>query len=87
MAALLKADGFTLVSSPKNAEVLIVNTCGFIAPARDESISTLQKLSARKNPVRCSLLLAAFHSAVENNSFPLSQALMAFWVLADGWTS
>ncbi len=37
--------GYTFTDNPKQAEVLIVNTCGFIKPARDEAIQTLQQLS------------------------------------------
>jgi ribosomal protein S12 methylthiotransferase len=50
MAALLEADGYKSTSSPARADVLIVNTCGFIAAAREESFQELKKLSSRKKP-------------------------------------
>jgi len=57
MAALLARDGFQPEAQAARADVLIVNTCGFIAPARDESIETLRRLAAAKRPGQ--LLIAA----------------------------
>jgi len=48
MAALLRRAGHTLVQEPARARVLIVNTCGFIAPAREESLQVLRELATRK---------------------------------------
>ncbi len=50
MARLLSADGYRPAPDPQQAEVLIVNTCGFIAPAREESYRTLNELAAHKRP-------------------------------------
>jgi ribosomal protein S12 methylthiotransferase len=48
MAQLLMAEGYRPLSAPSRAEVLIVNTCGFIAPAREESIQHLRTLARKK---------------------------------------
>lgn len=48
MAHLLEAEGYRSVASPAWADVLIVNTCGFIETARDESYQVLGKLAAKK---------------------------------------
>ena len=48
MAQLLSRSGFYPVENPKRAEVLIVNTCGFIGPAKDESLRVLGELAAQK---------------------------------------
>ena len=48
MAQLLGRDGYAASSSPDDAEVLIVNTCGFIGPASDESYQVLSELAANK---------------------------------------
>ncbi len=48
MAQLLTRDGFQGTESPKEANVLIVNTCGFIGPAKDESFEVLQELAENK---------------------------------------
>jgi ribosomal protein S12 methylthiotransferase len=48
MADLIDRAGYTPVSKPSQASVLIVNTCGFIQPAREESISVLKGLAEKK---------------------------------------
>ena len=57
MAQLLLKDGFSASEDPALADVLIVNTCGFIGPSRDESIEVLQELAAEKEEGQ--LLIAA----------------------------
>jgi len=57
IARLLAQAGYTGVSDPAQAEVLIVNTCGFIEAARAESLRVLRELAARKRPGQ--LLIAA----------------------------
>ncbi len=47
MIAALEGAGWTLASGPGDAEVLIVNTCGFISAAKKESIETSLELKAR----------------------------------------
>ena len=48
MAQLLIAAGYELVENPKWARILIVNTCGFIASAKEESLDALSELAAKK---------------------------------------
>ena len=57
MAALLQKSGFRGIDDPDDASVLIVNTCGFIEDARQESIGALRELAARKQ--KNQLLIAA----------------------------
>jgi ribosomal protein S12 methylthiotransferase len=57
MAQLLGGAGFQSTADAREAEVLIVNTCGFIGPAKQESIDTLTALAGRKK--RGQLLIAA----------------------------
>jgi ribosomal protein S12 methylthiotransferase len=57
MAQLLDRAGSGGVDNPAEADLLIVNTCGFIAPARDESLGALRELAAGKRPGQ--LLIAA----------------------------
>ena len=57
MAELLTRKGYQLTDNPELAEVIIVNTCGFIGPARDESFQVLGDLAAQKR--RGQLLIAA----------------------------
>jgi ribosomal protein S12 methylthiotransferase len=48
MAQLLVRDGYNAVEDPALANVLIVNTCGFIGPAKQESINVLRELADGK---------------------------------------
>ena len=57
MAALLHKSGFQGSQDPNDASVLIVNTCGFIEGARQESIGALRELAAQKG--KNQLLIAA----------------------------
>ena len=50
MAALLDGAGMRGVDDARRAEVLIVNTCGFIESARQESLEALRELAAHKTP-------------------------------------
>jgi ribosomal protein S12 methylthiotransferase len=54
---LLTQGGLRGVEKPEQAEVLIVNTCGFIKPASDESITELRNLAKRKK--KGQILIAA----------------------------
>ncbi len=57
MAQLLMNDGYEPVESARKAGVLIVNTCGFIGPAKEESLNTLKELAEKKKDGQ--LLIAA----------------------------
>ena len=48
MAQLLLRDGYRSMDDPDKAAVLIVNTCGFIGPAKEESYKVLGELAASK---------------------------------------
>lgn len=54
---LLKQDGYDIVADAAQAEILIVNTCGFIAPAKEESIDTIFEMAQYKKTGKCRLLL------------------------------
>jgi ribosomal protein S12 methylthiotransferase len=49
MAQVLNAGGMRGSTDPQDAEFLIVNTCGFIDAAKQESIDTLQELADMKS--------------------------------------
>lgn len=57
MAQLLSQAGYRLSENPDRAGVLIVNTCGFIGPAKQESLQVLGELAAHKR--KGQLLIAA----------------------------
>jgi len=57
MHDLLARRGYEPVAQPRAAEVVIVNTCGFIGPSRDESMGVLREMAGQKRPGQ--LLVAA----------------------------
>ena len=48
MLALLKQNGYVLTVKPNEADIAIVNTCGFIQAAKEEAIDTILELGALK---------------------------------------
>lgn len=57
LGGLLSA-GFGLAEDPFEAEVVMVNTCGFINDAKEESIERILELAALKEQGNCLLLVA-----------------------------
>ena len=57
MAQLLIRDGYHPVNDLTHAQVLIVNTCGFIGPAKQESLEVLRELAEGKQ--KNQILIAA----------------------------
>ncbi|MBR6089013.1 MAG: 30S ribosomal protein S12 methylthiotransferase RimO [Anaerolineaceae bacterium] len=49
MGNLLTRQGYSFEGDPGKAEVIIVNTCGFIRPAREEAIETINDLAKQKS--------------------------------------
>ena len=58
MLGLLRRSGYEFTPDPQEAEVLIVNTCGFIDPAKEESIDTILEMAQYKERGRCRVLVA-----------------------------
>ncbi len=56
----LEKKGFNIVGETKNADIIIVNTCGFINSAKEEAINTLLDMAEYKNEDagRCKCLIA-----------------------------
>ena len=52
MLGLLQLDGYQLVDDPDGADFVIINTCGFIEDARNESLATIDEMIALKNADR-----------------------------------
>lgn len=57
MLGILSEDGFDITYDPSEADVIIVNTCGFIEAAKQESIEAILEMAEYKNG-RCKLLIA-----------------------------
>jgi ribosomal protein S12 methylthiotransferase len=51
--------GYELVNDPSAADVIVVNTCGFVEAAKQESIDTIFELAEMKSRGRCEKLVVA----------------------------
>ena len=52
-----KSHEFNIVNDPKEADIIVVNTCGFIESAKEEAINTILEMAEYKNG-RCKFLIA-----------------------------
>jgi ribosomal protein S12 methylthiotransferase len=59
MLGTLAANGFELSAEPERAEVVIINTCGFIEEAKQESINAIIEHGGLKKSGSCRVLIAA----------------------------
>ncbi|MEI8350799.1 MAG: 30S ribosomal protein S12 methylthiotransferase RimO [bacterium] len=59
MAAVLRSEGIGLASSPETADVVLVNTCGFIGDAKTESIDAILRACAWKQSGACKAVVVA----------------------------
>lgn len=58
MAALLTSHGYGITKSPGEAHILIVNTCAFILPAKEEAIEAILLMAQYKGAGACTYLVA-----------------------------
>ncbi len=49
MMGMLVQGGHTLCATPQEAEAIIINTCGFIEPAKEEAINTILEMAQYKH--------------------------------------
>jgi ribosomal protein S12 methylthiotransferase len=59
MAGLLQQSGYEMVEEPADADVVMVNTCGFIEAAKAESIDTIIEIARLKEEGRIKKLVVA----------------------------
>jgi ribosomal protein S12 methylthiotransferase len=59
MSGLIHQRGFKLVEKPEDATVIIVNTCGFIDAAKEESVNTILNLAEYKETARLKALIVS----------------------------
>ena len=57
MLGVAENAGYQHTADPAEAEVIVVNTCGFIDPAKKESIDTILELADQKQSGRCRKLV------------------------------
>ncbi len=57
MLGILTAAGHEITNQPDEADILIVNTCGFIESAKQESINAILEMAQYKNGGKCARLV------------------------------
>lgn len=57
MIGVFEKENFKIVSDPKDADIIVVNTCGFIGKAKEEAINTLLEMAEYKKN-KCKYLVA-----------------------------
>lgn len=67
MLGLLTGAGHKIVADPESADIIIVNTCGFIESAKQESIDSILEMAEYKNG-RCKALIVTGCLAERYNS-------------------
>ncbi|SMC21719.1 ribosomal protein S12 methylthiotransferase [Clostridium acidisoli DSM 12555] len=50
-------NNFEIVNDPKLADIIMVNTCGFIEASKQESIDTILEMAEYKNKYNCKMLI------------------------------
>lgn len=57
MLGLIHEDNFEITNDPAEAEIIIVNTCGFIESAKEESINTILQMAEYKKSGSCRYII------------------------------
>lgn len=58
MIGLAKNNNLEIVNDEKEAEIIVINTCGFIESAKQEAINTILEMAEYKNTGNCKFLIA-----------------------------
>ena len=80
MLGILRSRGFDLASSIDEAEIAVINTCGFIRPAVDEAIDTILEFVNLKKQGRLKKLVVA-GCFVQRYGYKLQREIQE----VDGW--
>ncbi len=59
MLGLLQGNGHVVTASQEEAEIIVVNTCGFIDRAKQESIDAILEMAQQKSSGKCRRLIVA----------------------------
>ncbi len=57
MIGLFEKHGFEVVNNPQKAEIILINTCGFIESAKTEAIDIILEMSGYKKK-NCKYIIA-----------------------------
>src|SRR5262245_3775164 len=73
MLGKLAQDGYALVPETSGADVVVVNTCGFIEPARQESLAVIREMLALKEQGKVGAVVVAGCLAQRNQEDLLAE--------------
>jgi ribosomal protein S12 methylthiotransferase len=59
MLGHLSQEGYSSTPNPSEAQLIVINTCGFIDAAKEESINTILEMGAYKTTGQCQTLVVA----------------------------
>lgn len=54
---IFKKEKFNIVNNPEEAEIIVINTCGFIESAKQEAINTILEMAEFKENGKCRYLI------------------------------
>ena len=54
---IFKKENFEIVKKPEDAEIIVINTCGFIQSAKEEAINTILEMAEYKEKGNCKYLI------------------------------
>lgn len=55
---IFKREKFEIVNNPQEAEIIVINTCGFIESAKEEAINCILEMAEYKKTSNCKYLIA-----------------------------
>lgn len=58
MIGTFKENDCNIVNDPSKADVIVINTCGFIVSAKEEAINTILEMAEYKKSANCKVLIA-----------------------------
>lgn len=75
MIYILEENGYKIIENPEKAENIIINTCCFIKPAKEEAIETIFELARYKKEGKCKKLIVAgcmaqYYSSILKDEIP-----------------
>ncbi len=82
---LFKSNNYEIVNNPKEAEIIVINTCGFIESAKQEAINTILEMAEYKKG-KCKYLIA-MGCMVQRYKDDLQKALpeVDLWIKYDSY--
>ena len=58
LIGIFKENKYNIVNNPKEADIIVINTCGFIKSAKQEAIDTILEMAEYKKTGKCKYIIA-----------------------------